>query len=107
MGRRVCPCSAFQSPRWQGADSAGFSPHPPAPSPLKPGLREGGAECGGEWRLLSRPRNVLSSWGDCQLWPGPQVPTRHFLCPWPPPPTPPPCLCAPGQIGKGYVRHTG
>lgn len=30
MGRRVGPCSALQSPRWQGADSAGFSPHPPS-----------------------------------------------------------------------------
>lgn len=35
-----------------------------------------------------RPRNVLSSWSGCQLWPGPQAPRRHFLCPWPPPPHP-------------------
>lgn len=83
---------------------------PPAPSPLKPGLREGGAGCGGEWRLLSRPRNVLSSWGDCQLWPGPQVPTRHFLCPWPPPhPTPMPlCPWADRQgICEAHRMNTG
>lgn len=75
------------------------------PSPLKLGAR-GGSGRRGERRLLSQPRNVLSSWGGCQLWPGPQAPTRHFLCPWPPP-TPPPRFCAPGQIGKGYERHPG
>lgn len=36
---------------------------PQRPLLWKPGLRGGWAGCGG-WRLLNRPRNVLSSWGD-------------------------------------------
>ena len=110
MGRRVRPCSALQSPRWQGADSAGFSPHPPSALSFEAWAKGGWGGVRGEWRLLSRPRNVLSSWGDCQLWPGPQAPTRHFLCPWPPPhPTPMPlCPWADRQgICEAHRMNTG
>lgn len=78
-------CSALHTPgRQRGADSAASPPPPQRSSPLKLGVRGGGSRSG-EWRFLSDLRMSFPPRVCCQLWPGPQAPRRHFLCPWPPP----------------------
>lgn len=84
---------------------ASVSTPPPAPFSFEAGGREGGGSRSREWRLLSRPRNVLSSRGGCQLWPGPQAPRRHFLCPWLPPPLPP-CRVQHPWADRGGILNT-
>lgn len=84
---RACESSALARSALQrvpGSKELTLQPLVPTPPPA-PFSFEAGGKGGwwqeGEWRLLSRPQNVLFSWGGCQLWPGLQAPTRHFLCP--------------------------